>query len=91
MIRKREDDHMSKGPEEVFLKDEKPFNYRTLSGFEFNEVYTCASVMPRNEFPAEHPFTQGIYSDMYGGRFWGIGWLNLQRLLLNPFGHHGNR
>lgn len=61
---------MAKWSKEDLLEGEKPLNYKTLSGFELHEVYGSADVMPRDEFAGKYPFTRGIYSDMYRGRFW---------------------
>jgi methylmalonyl-CoA mutase N-terminal domain/subunit len=53
------------------VSEPKPRGFRTDSGIEVSRVYHADSGTTRRaEEPGEHPFTRGIFHDMYRGRPW---------------------
>jgi methylmalonyl-CoA mutase N-terminal domain/subunit len=52
------------------LKGEKLPHFRTLSGIEMKEFYQRDDKQNDEPPPGVHPFTRGIYQDMYRGRLW---------------------
>ncbi len=53
-----------------YLKGERLPHFRTLSGIEMKEFYTCEDVSQDPPDPGTFPFTRGVYKDMYRGRLW---------------------
>ncbi|MDI6764164.1 MAG: methylmalonyl-CoA mutase family protein [Thermodesulfobacteriota bacterium] len=53
-----------------YLKGEKLPHFRTLSGIEMKEFYQRDDKQNDEPPPGVHPFTRGIYKDMYRGRLW---------------------
>ena len=53
-----------------YLEGEHLPHFRSLSGREYEEVYTSEDVTAKMELPGEYPFTRGIHKTMYRGRLW---------------------
>jgi len=53
-----------------YLKGEKLPHFHTLSGIEMKEFYQRDDKQNDEPPPGVHPFTRGIYKDMYRGRLW---------------------
>lgn len=53
-----------------YLEGERVPNFKTLSGLEYQEVYTSEDVKERRELPGQYPFTRGIHKTMYRDRLW---------------------
>jgi methylmalonyl-CoA mutase N-terminal domain/subunit len=53
-----------------YLKGEKLPHFHTLSGIEMKEFYQRDDKQQDEPPPGVHPFTRGIYQDMYRGRLW---------------------
>jgi len=62
---------------EVRIFPERKEEFTTMSGIPIKRVYTPKDIegfdyMKDLSFPGEYPFTRGIHSTMYRGRFWTI-------------------
>jgi methylmalonyl-CoA mutase N-terminal domain/subunit len=53
-----------------YLKGERLPHFRTLSGIEMKEFYTCEDSPRDSPDPGIFPFTRGIHQDMYRSRLW---------------------
>ena len=53
-----------------YLEGERLPHFKSLSGREYEEVYTPEDVTDKTELPGEYPFTRGIHKTMYRGRLW---------------------
>lgn len=53
-----------------YLEGERVPNFKTLSGLEYEEVYTSDNVKEMKELPGQYPFTRGIHQTMYRSRLW---------------------
>ena len=53
-----------------YLKGERLPHFRTLSGIEMKEFYTCEDSHRDSPDPGIFPFTRGIHQDMYRSRLW---------------------
>jgi methylmalonyl-CoA mutase N-terminal domain/subunit len=53
-----------------YLEGERVANFKTLSGMEYQEVYTPDDVTGAHELPGAYPFTRGIHRTMYRSRLW---------------------
>jgi methylmalonyl-CoA mutase N-terminal domain/subunit len=63
---------MGKDMEKIpsYLSGEKVNHFRSLSGFEYKEVYRKSDWDKELSDPGAYPFTRGIHKDMYRGRLW---------------------
>lgn len=54
----------------TYLKGEKLPNFRSLSGYEYQEVYRRSDWDKEIPDPGIYPYTRGIHRNMYRGRLW---------------------
>ncbi len=54
----------------TYPKGERVPHFRSLSGFEYKEVYEKSDWSGELPGPGEYPYTRGIHKDMYRGRLW---------------------
>jgi len=53
-----------------YLEGERLPNFKSLSGFEYKEVYDESDWHEKLPAPGQYPFTRGIHETMYRGRLW---------------------
>lgn len=63
---------MGNGKREIpnYIKGERVPHFKSLSGIEYEEVYTDKNWQRDLPNPGEYPFTRGIHKNMYRGRLW---------------------
>jgi len=54
----------------TYPKGERVPHFKSLSGFEYKEVYEKSDWSGELPSPGEYPYTRGIHKDMYRGRLW---------------------
>ncbi len=59
-----------KGQIPNYIKGERVPHFKSLSGLEYEEVYTDKNWQGELPNPGEYPFTRGIHKNMYRGRLW---------------------
>ena len=63
---------MGQGEKKVttYLEGERTAHFKSLSGIEYQEIYTRADWNGDLPDSGKYPFTRGIHPDMYRGRLW---------------------